>query len=186
MKQKLSKKIIGGLIAISILATIGAVIVSADITNDNENKNWLFTCGGKEPMNEGHPFLSELTDEQREEIKEIKETMEEEGKTQEEIREAIKQQLETYGIEIPTMEERIDNAIAQTEKRLEILEYTKELLESNPDLTKEEIRNLVEEEFDIELPEFNEEGMNFHHRFRGRGCYNQGKDFSFNDKTTIM
>ena len=119
-------------------------------------------------MNGEHPFFSELTEEQREEIKEMKETMEEEGKTQEEIREAIKQQLETYGIEIPTMEERINNAIVQTEKKLEILEYTKELLESNPDLTKEEIRNLVEEEFDIELPEFDENGMRFRHGFRGK------------------
>jgi len=173
MKNKKSKKIIGGLIVASILATIGAVLVSADINENNENKNWFFNFRGKQSMNEIHPFFSELTEEQREEIKEIKETMEEEGKTSKEIREAIKLQLEAYGIEIPTIEERIDNVIANTGKRLEVLEYIMEILAENPELTREEIRNFVEEEFDIELPESGEKCVNVRHGFRGR----HSKDF---------
>ena len=170
MKNKISKKIIGTLIVVSILATIGAVIVSANTDENNEGNNWPIGFKDRHPMFGKQPYFSELTDEQREEIKEIRVTMEEEGKTPEEIREAIKQQLETYGIEIPTMEERIDIQIEKTEKRLEILEYIKELLAENPDLTREEIRNNVEEEFDIELPEFNEYGMNFIYGSKGRCC----------------
>ena len=170
MKKKISKKIIGGLIIISIIATIGTVIVSADISDDKGDKNWFFPCKGKESKIGMHAFFYELTEEQREEIKNTKETLEEEGKTPEEIRDAIKQLLESYGIDLPTKEERLDNAIANTEQRLEVLEYVKELITENPELTKEQIRHLVEEEFDIDLPEFNENGMNFRHRFRGRDC----------------
>ena len=170
MKNKISKKIIGGLIVVSILATLGAVLVSADISENDEEKNCSIGFRGKKSMIGRHPFFNELTEEQREEINEMKTTMEEEGKTPEEIREAIKLQLESYGIEIPTIEERIDNAIANTEQKLEILNYIKEALAENPDLTKEEIRNLVEGEFDIEFPEFNDNGMNFQHGFRGKHC----------------
>jgi hypothetical protein len=186
MKNKISKKIIGTLIVLSIIATIGAVIVSADSDEDNEEKNLPIGFFGRHPKCRKNPFLSELTDKQREEIKEIRETMEEEGKTPDEIREAIKQQLESYGIEIPTIKERIDIEIEKTEKKLEILEYIKELLSENPDLTREEIRENVESKFDIELPDFNEEGMNFRHKFRGRGCNNIGEDFSFNYQTKKM
>ena len=170
MKKKMSKKIIGGLIVASLLATIGAVIVSADIGDETEEKNWPFGFGLKKQMQNRHKIMGELTEEQREEIKELKETMEEEGKTPEEIREAIKQQLESYGIDLPTREERLDMAIENTEQKLEILKYIRELIEDNPELTKEEIRDLVETEFGIELPEFDGNGMNFRHGFRGRNC----------------
>jgi hypothetical protein len=170
MKKKMSKKIIGGLIIASILVTIGAVIVSADIGEDNEQKNWPFGFKWKKQMENRHKIMCELTEEQREEIKELKETLEEEGITPEEIREAIKQQLESYGIDIPTREERLDMAIENTEQKLEILKYIRELIEDNPDLTKEEIRDLVETEFEIELPEFDGNGMNFRPGFRGRNC----------------
>ncbi len=170
MKNKISKKIIGGLIVVSILATLGAVLVSADISENDEDNNWPFNFRAKQSMIEKHPFFSELTEEQIEEIKEIKVTMEEEGETPEEIKEAIKLQLESYGIEIPTIEERLGNAIANTEKRLDVLEYVKELLVYNPDLSREDIRDLIEEEFDLEFPEFNEGGMNFRHGFQGKHC----------------
>lgn len=170
MKNKISKKIIGGLIIISIIATIGAVIVSADLNDDNEDKNWLFPCEGKGLMIEKYSCFSELTEEQREELKELKETLIEEGKTSEEIRDVVRQLIESYGIELPTREERLDNAIANTEQRLEILQYVKELITENPDLTKEEIKNLIEDEFDIDLNEFNENEMNFRHRFHRRNC----------------
>ena len=168
MKKKMSKKIIGGLIVASLLATIGAVIVSADIGEDNEENNWPFGFRMKQKIENRHKIMCELNEEQREEIKELKETMEEEGKTPEEIREAIKQQLESYGIDLPNREERLDMAIENTEQKLEILKYIRELIENNTDLTKEEIRDLVETEFGIELPEFDGNGMNFRRGFRGR------------------
>lgn len=169
-QESTAKNIISGLIIISIIATIGAVIVSADLNDDNGDKKWLFPCEGKGLMIEKYPFFSELTEEQREELKELKETLVEGGKTSEEIRDVVRQLIESYGIELPTREERLDNAIANTEQRLEILQYVKELITENPDLTKEEIKNLIEDEFDIDLNEFNENEMNFRHRFHRRNC----------------
>ena len=184
MKNKISKKIIGGLIVASILATVGAVIVSADIIENEENSNWPFAFACKRQMNYRHQILSELTEEQREEIKELKETMDEEGKTPEEIREAVKLQLESYGIEIPTREEILDDAIANTEQRLEILNYIKDLITENPDLTREEIRDLVEDQFDLDLPEFDENGMNFRYEFHGKRFGGFQSGCSFKDQGT--
>ena len=68
------------------------------------------------------------------------------------MREAMEEQLEEYGIEMPTREEMIDNRIEHTQQRLEILERTKELIQENSEITKEEIRETIQEEFDLELP----------------------------------
>jgi hypothetical protein len=59
----------------------------------------------------------------------------------------------------------IDKKIEQTELRLKILERTKELIEENPDITKEEIRDIISGEFELELPE-DGQGMMFRHRCR--------------------
>ena len=125
-----------------LITTIGAVVVSA------------------------HPgFLSDLTDEQKEELKDIRQSLIEDGATCEEIRETMREQLESYGVELPTREEMIDKKIERTEKRLEILNRIKELIEENPDITREEIREIISEEFDIEFPE---DGNGMMHRPKGR------------------
>jgi 5-bromo-4-chloroindolyl phosphate hydrolysis protein len=140
--KKTSKKIFGGILVVMIIATIGAVVASA------------------------HPeFFSELTDEQKTDLKELRETLIEEGATCEEIREAMREQLESYGIEMPTREEMLDKKIEQTEQRLEILNRIKELVNENPDITQEEIRDIISEEFELEFPE---NGKGMMHRPRGR------------------
>ena len=75
----------------------------------------------------------------------------------------MREQLESYGVEFPTREEILENKINRTKQRLEILERTKEIIQENPDITRDEIREIISEEFDIEFPE---NGMM--HRPKGR------------------
>ena len=140
--KKASKKIFGGLIVISLLATIGAVVVSAS-----------------------PGFFSDLTDEQKEGLRALREELRDEGATWEEMREAMDEQLEEYGVELPTREEILDHKIEQTEQKLEILNRIKELVEENPEITRDEIREIISEEFELELPE-NGNGMMNRHKGR--------------------
>jgi hypothetical protein len=143
--KKTSKKIAGGILVVMLIGTIGAVVASA------------------------HPgFLSELTDEQKEEIYDLKQELLDAGASHEEIKEAMREQLEEYGVELPTREEMLDKRIEQTEQKLEILKRTKELIQENPEITKEEIREIIEEEFGIEMPDC--EGMKPRHGFQKGFC----------------
>lgn len=136
--KKTSKRIVGGILVVLIIATIGALVASA------------------------HPgFFSDLTDEQKEELNELRQGLIDEGANCSEIREAIHAQLEEYGVKFPTRLEMIDNQINQTKQRLEILERTKELIQENPDITDQEIREIIQEEFDLQMPE---EGFGMMHR----------------------
>jgi hypothetical protein len=149
--KKTSKKIFGGILVVMLIVTIGAVVASA------------------------HPgFFSDLTDEQKADLKETRETLLEEGATCKEIREAIRGLLESYGIELPTREEMLDKQIERTEQRLQILNRMKELME-DPDLTQEQIMEIIQEEFDLEMP--NAEGQCIKRGFgfrRGPGCGPRG------------
>lgn len=145
--KKTSKKIFGGILVVMLIATIGAIVASA------------------------HPgFFSELTDEQKEEIRNLRQELRDDGATCAEIREAMRTQLEEYGVELPTREEMIDNRINHTQLRLDILVRTKDLIQENPDITNEEIRDIIQEEFDLE--QFGEGfGMMHQRGFRkGLGC----------------
>lgn len=145
--KKTSKKIVGGLVVIGLLATIGAVVVSAS-----------------------PGFFSDLTDEQKEDLRELRQELRDEGATWEEMREAMREQLEDYGVELPTREEMIDMRINRTQQRLNILETIKELLQKNPDITNEEIQEIIQEKFDLEFPDGEGQGMMFRHGFRWRYC----------------
>ena len=145
--KKTSKRIAGGLMVFMLIATIGAVVASA---------------------NPG--FLADLTDDQKQGIKDKVSSMRDEGATREEIREVVREDLEEYGIELPTREEMLDQRIEHTQQRLDILDRTKELVEENPDITQEEVRDIIQEEFDLELPDG--EGLGMMHRpgFKRGGC----------------
>jgi hypothetical protein len=128
--KKTSNKIFGSILVVMIIATIGAVVVSA------------------------HPeFLDDLTDEQKTELKDLKETLIGEGASRFEIKENIREQLESYGYELPSREEMLDKQIEHTELKLDILKRTKELIQDNPEITPEEIKEIIQEEFELELPE---------------------------------
>ena len=90
MKKTNRKKLVGGLLVAMVIATIGAVLVSAQ-----ENDCTIFW--GQ------HGLISELTDEQREDLTAT-----------------MQEKMEEYGIEMPTRDEMLDRQIEQTEKRLEI------------------------------------------------------------------
>jgi hypothetical protein len=145
--KKTSKKIIGGLMAAVLLATVGAIIVSAS-----------------------PGFLSELTDEQKAELKDLRDTLRNEGATCNKTREAIQEKLESYGIKFPTREEMLDEQINKTQQRLDILLRIKELIKENPDITQEEINEIIQEEFNLEYPNGMCEGRAFGHGF-GRGFH---------------
>jgi len=150
--KKARKKIIVGIMVVGLLATVGVVVVSA------------------------HPvFFSELTDEQKEEIKDLRTKLREDGATREEMREAMRTQLEEYGIELPTREEMLDMQIEHTKQRLEILERTKELIQENPEITNEEIREIIQNEFELEMPNGDGWDMIYQRGFhRGPGCGPRG------------
>ena len=161
-----SKKLVGGFMVALLIATIGAVIVSADSddTTDDESKyNFVWGFGGRGHMgvSKGNLFY-ELTDEQEEELIQLKQTMIDEGATCEEIREAIMEKLDEWGI----LDKRLDEAIEQTELRLEILNRQKELREQG--YSWEEISSIIQEEFNME-DTFGDGNM-FGHGFRHGGC----------------
>ena len=155
--KKTSKKIIGGLMAAALVATVGAIIVSAS-----------------------PGFLSDLTDEQRAELKDLRNTLREEGAICNETRAAIQEKLESYGIKFPTREEMLDKQINQTQQRLDILLRIKELIKENPDITQEEINEIIQEEFNLEFPNGMCEGRAFGQDF-GRG-FHKGSCCPFPDE----
>lgn len=155
--KKTTKRVFGGLMIAMLIATIGAIVVSANTD-----------------------FFANLTEEQRQEIRDYKNNLIEQGYTKEEIHEAMKEKFEEYGIELPTREEMLDKKIEHTEQKLEILYRIKELIEENPEITEEEIKEIIEEEFDIELPEDGSGKMKGHRGLRGargpQGCMPSGEE----------
>ncbi len=168
MKNKINKKIIGWMIVASLLATIGAVLVSADNDeNADDSEAHSFPFFGYREKIFGPRFIPpELTDEQKEEIEDLITSLKNENASCEEIREAVFQKLDEMGI----LDERLDNAIDNTEKRLEILNRQKEL--RNQGYSWDEINDIIKEEFDLEFPE-----NNFRHSFREQHFQGFGPGF---------
>ncbi|NHJ85934.1 MAG: hypothetical protein FK734_10765 [Asgard group archaeon] len=160
------KKLVGGFFVALLIAVIGAVIVSAEteeITDDESTNKYIWDFGRR-----GHMEISknnlfyELTDEQEEELIQLKQTMIDKGATCEEIQEAVMEKLDEWGI----LDKRLDEAIEQTELRLEILNRQKELREQG--YSWEEINSLIQEEFELEGMFL--EGEMFGHGFGHGGC----------------
>ncbi len=175
------KKLIGSFLIATLVATVGAVIVSAQTDTVDEAEGLSKPVWWERPMCGQAPIFSDLTEEQQNEIDQLREGMKSEGSTPEEIRAAIQDKLESYGIEFPTLDEnldeRLDNEIENTEKRLEILYRTKEL--RNEEKTWEEINETIREEYGLESPIGNCHGQMFRNGFRGGP-----RPFEFNDETT--
>ena len=165
--EKTSKKLVGGFMVVMLIATIGAVIASATSEDDAGQT----TFWERRQMDRSEPFASDLTKEQKAEIQEILSSMKEDEAKPSEIRAAIEEKLEEWGIEpqIPELneeelDERLDNAIECTEKRLEILQRTKELRELG--YSYEETQEIIQGEFGLETPVGEGQGMMFGHDFR--------------------
>jgi DNA-binding transcriptional MerR regulator len=95
-------------------------------------------------MNRLGPFASELTDAQKTELKGLMTNLRNQNATPEEIRTAIQEKLDEFGV----LDTQLDNEIAQTEQRLSILNRQKEL--RNDGFSWDEIRNIIEDEFDLQ------------------------------------
>jgi len=155
MKKK-TKKLACGMIITLILAAIGAILVTADDTDENANdiEEWNMPFRGREI------FCPDLTDEQLGEIEELIASLSNEGATRDEIREAVNQLLDEWGI----LDERLDKAIEQTQERLAMLERADEL--RNQGYSWDEIKDIIQEEFGIDYPIEFGQGMMFKHGHR--------------------
>ena len=149
MKKMTRNKLVGTLMIVTMISVIGAAIVNAETEETNENaipKGWSGRM-----MQQRMPFFSELTDEQQQELNTLREELQTNDATPDEIQQAITEKLSEYGIDMPTTEERLDQQIEQTEQQLEMLKRQKELLGEG--YSWEEIRDIIQEEFDLQQPQ---------------------------------
>ena len=145
MKKPVTK-IVGVLMVATILATIGAVLVGAETDDASETEDWHMPLFCREKMFGHRGIRPELSDDQQAEIDALITNLTEEGASCEEIRVAIDEKLDEMGI----LDEQLDNAIEQTEQRLEILNRENELRDQG--YSWEEINEIIQEEFDLEYP----------------------------------
>ena len=176
--KTISKKFVGGLVVVMIIATIGVIITSAqtdDTSNDDANQKPFEgrrQMHGFKPFQSNEtriePFFYNLTEEQRTELDEIIQSLRDSGANFSEIREAIQQKLDEYGV----LDAQLDNAIEETQKRLEILNREKELRDQGYNWS--EINQIIQDEFGLEATIEKDQGMIFRHDDRGHGT---GKGF---------
>ena len=144
--KKQGTRIVGGLMVALLIATIGAVLVSAETENADETEDWDLPFHDRGNMFGPQTFDNELTDEQQAEIDVLITNLNEQGASSEEIREAVFAKLSEMGI----LDERLDNAIEQTEQRLEILNREQDLRDQG--YSWEEINEIIQEEYVLEHP----------------------------------
>lgn len=138
-----------GLILISVLvvsAISGGIILTTYASDDR----------GIGRFNRGACNFGDLSDVQREEIKDIVQDMHEDGASKEEIKAAVESKLTEWGIEVPKFEQsRLPPWWSELtdEQKEEIITIKEELREAGA--SKEEIRDAVKtklEEWNIEIP----------------------------------
>jgi DNA-binding transcriptional MerR regulator len=164
MEKTTGKKLLGGFMVVILVAVVGAVITNAQTDDPSGEKTQQNMFFGKRARWGQPPFFSELTDEQKEEIEALRETLKEENTSAEDIRAAIQEKLEEFGVEIGPPEltdeerdEQLDTAIERTEQQLTILTREKELRENG--YSWDEIKDIIQEEFDLEFPAGDGQGM---------------------------
>ena len=144
MKKTTGKKIIGGLMVAIAIATIGAVFARAETDTASDTGDWHRPFWGNRQMYKQPAMNSELTEEQQMELDELVTNLLDEGASREEIREAIFDKLDEFGV----LDERLDKAIERTEQRLEILNRENELRDQG--YSWDEIITIIQEEFVLE------------------------------------
>ena len=161
--KKTTKKLAGGLIITLILAVIGAILVTADDTDEDADniEEWNMPFRGR------GMFSPDLTDEQLAELEELITSLSDDGATFDEIRGSVNQLLDEWGI----LDERLDSAIEQTQERLAMLERADELRDLG--YSWDEINDIIQEEFGIDYPiNFGQEMMFGHgHRHHHLGDF---------------
>jgi len=182
------KKLIAGLMAAMIIGTIGAVFATAqtdgttpDITTQkipwnntqNQNRTRFFDGNMTHKMGMFGCFGYNLTTDQQTELQQLMTTLRDQNATPQEMQSAIQQKLEEFGL----FDTQLDNQIAQTKQRLTILNREKELRNQGYNWT--EVRNMIQDEFDLQNSTNGDLGMMQGQGFGrgpGRGP-NGGRDF---------
>jgi len=158
------KKLVGGLLVGILIATVGAAFATGQTDDTTDDTIPQIPFGGRHGMNGLGPFASELTDAQQSELEDLMTTLRDQNATPEEIRTAIQEKLDEFGV----LDTQLDNEIAQTEQRLTILNRQKEL--RNEGYSWEEIRNIIEDEFDLQNTTGAGQDMMFEHGFERGPC----------------
>ncbi len=199
-----SKKIATGLAVIALIASIGVIFVSAqtngtggdnsqqrdfwgrnqmngpapfcsdDTVNSTNQQKPFF---GRQQMNESMFFCYNLTEEQQTNLQELITTLTEQGSNASEIRIAINEKLDEYGV----FDIQLDSAINNTKQRLDILNREKEL--RNQGYSWDKINEIIQNEFGIKAPVGANQDMMFEHGF-GRETGQGPRDF-MSDKKPI-
>ena len=146
------KKIIGGLLAGLFIATIGATLATGqtDDAQDDATSDITNDIPQKTPFRDRHgmmgpiPFGSELTDDQQTELQDLMTSLREQNATPEEMRTALQEKLDEFGI----LDTRLENEITRTEQRLTILNRQKVLRDEG--YSWDEISGIIEDEFGLE------------------------------------
>lgn len=154
----------GVLVAISLLVIIGAIFASAQMDDTNQNTKTRWPMGDKSQVRDqnsfyrnnttslppewGHqsmgwrtPYIHGLTAEQQNDLNTTIATLQQQGATQQEIRAAIQQKLDEFGI----FDTQLTNEINQTQQRLTILNREKELRTQGYNWTQ--INTMIQQEF---------------------------------------
>lgn len=168
-----SKKFVGGLMVVMIFTAIGVILVNAQSIESDSQDIYQKPFEGRWQMCRPEPFISNetrvgpffynLTEEQKNELKELMENLKESGANCSEIKAAIQEKLDEYGI----LDEQLDNAIQQTQQRLDILNREKELRTQG--YSWDEISQIILDEFGVEAPAGEGLGMMIGHGSHGFG-----------------
>jgi hypothetical protein len=179
--KPIHKKLVGGLLIGMLIATIGAVFATGqtDGTTDDDTTDDTtpqIPLRGRHGMNGLGPFASNLTDAQQTELEELMTTLRDQNATPEEIRIAIQEKLDEFGV----LDTQLDNEIAQTEQRLTILNREKELRNQGYNWT--EVKNMIQNEFDLQNTTGFGQDMKFEHGFE-RGPCGGSRGFDTNEES---
>jgi Spy/CpxP family protein refolding chaperone len=171
--KKTSKKIVGGILVVFILATVGVVFATAQDDGTTEEftlqENFLDRHDMDGPgsfnnnLTEHGFFCFDLTEEQQAEIDELRTSLQNQGANYSEIQKVINEKLDEFGV----FDQRLENEIEQTEQRLQMLNREKELREQG--YSWDEIRTIIQDEFGIEYPIESE-----NHDMMGRHGFGKG------------
>jgi hypothetical protein len=164
------KKLVGGLLIAMLIATIGAAFATATGQTDGTTDDTIndttpqMPFWGRHGMNRLGPFVSDLTDAQQTELEGLMTVLKNQNATPEEIRTAIQEKLDEFGV----LDTRLDTEIAQTQQRLTILNRQKEL--RNEGYGWDEIRAIIQDEFNLQNTTGVNQGMMFEHGFERGPC----------------
>ena len=142
--KTIHKKLVCSLLIGLFITAIGVVFATAETEDTTEEINPTMPYESRHGMKGPGLFSYNLTEDQQIEIEELFESLRQQNATREEIREAIQEKLDEYGV----LDAQLDYEIEQTQEKLTILNRQKELRDQG--YSWDEINTIIQEEFDLE------------------------------------